>query len=540
MIRNIAPRLARGAAAVCTGVLLASAYPPFDYAESAWVALAPLLLLARYSAPFEAFRWGLVAGAVFWLTSLSWLLALARTGGPPIMVAIGWLLLAGYCAFYIGMFAMTVAWLWKRVSSRAPAAQGVLLTLAIPLLWVGFEYLRSVLFTGFAWNQLGVSQYRSLAVIQVADRGGVYAVSALLAIVNTALTFMVLRFADVYLRRQRSRFNIELMLGLIAWVVFLGYGIRTVNSIERGSSSGCPMVITAIQPNIPQLKKWPPDYAQEICHRLERQTRLAAMQNPDLIIWPETSLPGAIGAHTGAADFVRELALLGVPLLVGSMEEQRGGDEMLLYNSSFLFDSDGQIVDRYRKRHLVPFGEYIPFENQVPLLKSMAPLGFSCTPGEATTVFRLPAAGQTTSFSVLICFEDTVASLARLAVRRGARLLINQTNDAWFDNTAAAMQHMSHCVFRCVENRVPAVRCTNNGVTSFIDRVGRVAMLENEADVVYSHKTDKVTTASDDMSLTFYSRFGDLPFAIPCAVFAVAVLAFSLKPLLHRRSRTEV
>ena len=108
------PGLLRGLAAAGAGLLLASAYPPFGYAEAAWVALVPLLLLSRYSGPFTAFRWGVAAGCVFWLISISWLLALSRTGGPLPLVVLGWILLAGYCALYIGAFCMVVAWVWQK------------------------------------------------------------------------------------------------------------------------------------------------------------------------------------------------------------------------------------------------------------------------------------------------------------------------------------------------------------------------------------------------------------------------------------------
>jgi apolipoprotein N-acyltransferase len=165
----------------------------------------------------------------------------------------------------------------------------------------------------------------------------------------------------------------------------------------------------------------------------------------------------------------------------------------------------------------------------VPLLGRLAPLGFSCTPGATSTVFRLdePAGA---AFSSLICFEDTVAPLARRSVLNGARLLVNQTNDAWFDGTAAAVQHMSHGVFRCIENRVPAVRCANTGVTCFIDPLGRVARLEQGADALYAQKSDQVVLPPRAMALTPYTRYGDLLLALPCAgltglVFVLAALA---------------
>lgn len=143
----------------------------------------------------------------------------------------------------------------------------------------------------------------------------------------------------------------------------------------------------------------------------------------------------------------------------------------------------------------------------------------------------------TVPFSSLICFEDTVAPLARAAVRAGARLLINQTNDAWFEGSSAAVQHMSHCVFRCVENRVPAVRCANLGVTCFIDRTGMIdkmtaGLLQDGTALDVECRAGEVRVPADDMRPTFYTRFGDWPFAIPCAAATVTGLG-----LLGRRWR---
>jgi len=490
------------------------------------VALVPLLLMARYLSPPACFRWGFLAGLIFWLFSLSWLLALCRTGGPPTLVALGWGLLSSYCALYTGAFVMTLSRVWKQMAGWRPLLQGVVVMMVAPLLWVGFEYLRCTLFTGFAWNQLGVSQYRNIAVIQLAEWGGVYAVSAVLVVVNSAVTFVLLRFAGVYLRSKRSRISVELMMGLLLWVFCIAYGVRSVNRLDKRVGDGKEITITAIQPNVPQLTKWPEDFAEEIVSRLQLQTRLAVLQEPDLIVWPETAVPGAIGIDPYCEELIAGLARLGVPVLAGAMEEQIVNGETVLWNSSFLFGPDGTIVDRYRKCHLVPFGEYLPFDSIFPVIKRLAPLGFSCRAGKTMTLFHVKghSAGEspsTVAFSSLICFEDTVAPLARRAVRQGARLLINQTNDAWFDGTAGAMQHLSHCVFRCVENRVPAVRCTNTGITCFIDRAGRVSILANEEGVVYAHKTDRIVAAPDSMHHTFYTRFGDGFFGLPCGVAAL-------------------
>jgi len=460
-------------AVLAGGLLMAAAFPPMEGAEAAWVALVPFLLLARFTGPMRSFRWGFAGGVVSWLLSISWMLKLSQTGGYALLVVIGWILLSGYCALYTGLFTMAASGLF-RLGGAESRTKNLALIFAIPVVWIGLEYLRSTLFTGFPWNPLGVSQFRNLAVIQVAEWGGVYAVSAVIAVMNTALALTGLRLVGVYTRNQPSRLHVELMAGLLVCALCWMHGLRAARRVGREARERTQVRVAAIQPNIPQVQKWPVDFAETIFERLDSLTQWAIHgSKPQLVVWPETATPGAIGGDPQSTKFTEDMARLGVPLLAGTLEVIDDSPYSIrYYNSSFLYDENANIVARYRKRHLVPFGEYVPFAETLGLGTRLAPLGFTCTPGTAPTVFRLK--DPQTSFSALICFEDTVARLARESVAAGAGFLVVQTNDAWFDGTAAPMQHMSHCVLRCVENRVPAVRAANTGVTCFIGSTGFV------------------------------------------------------------------
>jgi apolipoprotein N-acyltransferase len=207
------------------------------------------------------------------------------------------------------------------------------------------------------------------------------------------------------------------------------------------------------------------------------------------------------------------------------------------FNSAFLFlpgqdepfgetervlQGDPQV---YAKRHLVFFGEYVPFGDYFPFLRSIAGVD-DITPGAENVVFRL----KDKEFSVLICFEDTLPYLARECVRAGARLLINQTNDAWFDPSWASRQHMTHCIFRCVENRVACLRSTNTGLTCYIDRFG---LIRSSLEPMGRAQGDPQIMRSEadfspgNMPLSFYTRHGDL-FALACAAFSLPFLLVGL------------
>ena len=549
--------------------MLSVSFHPMADASTAWAALVPLLVVTRFCRPAAAFGWGVLSGAVFWLSTVSWLLRLGKTGGPMPLVVLGWLLLSGYCALFMGGFAVLVAELFRlldRHAARTKESDGdagrptaiarVGMVIAIPVLWVGFEYLRGVLFTGFPWNALGVTQYRNIPIIQVAEWGGVYAVSAVVAAMNAALAMMLLRFVDSYRIGRQGRLQFDLMAGLLICALCWMYGVQRMKSIIKEPVARSEIRIGAVQPNVEQLKKWHDGFSDYIYEKVGTNTTLVAFGKPDLIIWPETAIPGQLSADPGystpdTSRFVMDMARLGSPLLAGSIEMGPGhvvptsarllpdgrpdiiamliAGELEVYNSSFLCTTNG-IVAQYRKRHLVPFGEYLPFDKKLRFLQRIAPVGYSCTPGTAITVFRLGVGeGKEAAFSTLICFEDIVATLARDAVRNGARLLINQTNDAWFDGSVGAVQHMTHCVFRCVENRVPAVRCANTGVTCFIDRMGRIDSVSTDmVDAGQAHMVNyrmaSVFVEGPDMPMTFYTKYGDLPFALPCGVLSLAGL----------------
>lgn len=522
--------------AVGFGLLLASAFPPMEERSAAWMALVPLLFIAGFSPPFKAFKWGWFGGMVFWLISLSWLLRLAQTGCCLSLAFLGWALLSCYCALYTGAFTMVASSL---LEDRASLVRNVGHIAAIPLIWVGFEYLRSVLFTGFPWNALGISQYRNLPVIQIAEWGGVYAVSAVVATMNAALALTAFRFVDVCLKRRPAMMRADLLIGLLVLTLCWSRGLGTVQRLRQGRNEAREIRVAAIQPGIPQLKKYSEEFGSEIYRRLSRLTEMALVGRPDLVIWPETAVPAILSEDSPEPGlFVGELAMSGAPILAGVIEADVAEDGERYYNSSFLFGAEGAVIGKYRKRHLVPFGEYLPFDKKIGIVKNLAPLGYSCTPGATSAVFRLPlpCGARNISepdrlepedrvfFSTLICFEDIFAALARRSVLNGAEFLVNQTNDAWFDGSSAAVQHVSHCVFRCVENRVPAARSANTGVTCFIDVTGEIYDAgadqgEGESETEISRfETSSLFVRKTGAGRTFYTKHGDVPFALPCGV----------------------
>jgi len=500
--------------AVVTGLLLAAAFAPLEWDDAAWICLVPLLLAARAVSPRRAIVLGFVGGSVFWLFSVAWLTH---------VTVIGWIALSLLCGLFLAPFAWFVSSAIRAMGTHVWFRNAGLM-LSASAVWVGLEYTRSHLFTGFPWNQLGVSQYRHLVMIQHASWGGVYAVSALIVFLNVAIALTILRYADVRGRWGR-RPHPELMLGLL--VVALGFGLGW-RLFQNTAPANGTLRVALIQPNIGQPDKWNPEKTDLVYRRLWELTDAAQRAGKvDLVVWPETAVPDDVRYSERSLGLVKALAANGTPILVGTMDVEWMGNQPVYYNSSFLFDTEGTIVGGYDKCHLVVFGEYIPFAEALPFVKAMTPIEASFSAGSTSTVFRVgspPAA-----FSVLICFEDTVAGLARRSVRNGARLLINQTNDAWFEQSSAARQHRAHCVFRCVENRVAAIRATNSGVTCRMTRRGRITDELVDADgrpFIKGFMTTEVDVAPDDLALTFYTRRGDV-FAVVSTALGGLLLAFT-------------
>ncbi|MBU0678095.1 MAG: apolipoprotein N-acyltransferase [Verrucomicrobia bacterium] len=512
--------------ALLTSFLLIVSYPPFEQSQWAWFALVPLICVVAQVKAKRAALLAFVSGAIYWLFTMFWLTR---------VTVMGWFILCLYCALYLVPFAVVVgAWLKSRGCSSALSNLGLAVTGSA--VWAGFEYLRSVLFTGFAWNPLAVSQFAMPSIIQSAQWGGVYMISALIVFTNIAIACVVLR----YIRGRNFRgvtLHPELLAALLLVLANTLQGVRTINN----GSSPRKVRIATVQPNIPQYQKWTAQFVTAIYDQLDGLSRTALRVGGfDLLVWPETALPDFLRESESAYQFVHDISTNGVPLLVGSMdmEWKEGGGKPDYYNSSFLVATNGIIDQVYDKQHLVMFGEYVPLEHFLPFLTALTPIQESFSSGDTSTVFRLDGK---VNFSVLICFEDVIAKVARSAVRNGARMLVNQTNDAWFDFAEGSRlgyswgprQHMAQCVFRAVENRVPVIRSSNTGVSCGIDRLGRVHDILDDGEgrtMLAGFKIMELGIPAEDMSLTWYTRNGDV-FGLLCALVAVGMCILTFRQL---------
>ena len=488
-------------AALLTGWLLTLCFPPWDQEWLCWVALIPLVSAVWFSGGGGKRPWlrnaalGYCAGLVFFWTVFSWLITV--TGG-------GWFILAFYLALYFAFWA----WFVGAVAGASPdmlrSRHNLWLAFACAAAWTAQEWARGVVFSGFGWNNLGVALYRNLALIQIADITGVWGLTFLAAFCNIIAVVTIRRFIlEIRIAKLRPHWDFSTAMLLVV-LVFL-YGIHSL----QNKTTGLPLRVAAIQANIPETEKFDDQFEQTIFDRYTALTKFALAGKPRLLIWPESATPRGMFSDQVNFDFVNGIAALGdFNFLLGSVDYESDAD----YNDAFLLTNHARDVQKYRKIHLVPFGEYIPLRHSFPLFAMIAgtqvPGDFR--PGHNYAV--LQTANPAVKLAALICFEDTIGDLTRRFVLKGAQLLVNVTNDGWFLKSAGSDQHLANAVLRTVETRRPLVRCANTGVTCFIDTLGRTTQslrTPNGGHFIEGILAGVVQVPQDG-HLTFYVRHGDL------------------------------
>jgi len=445
-------RLSQAVLLVGSAFVLALAFPRTDWEAAAWFALMPLFVIGLGARPRIAFAWGWLYGLTFFLVLLRWLDYTFRTYSEiPWPFTWGPLfLLAAWCGLHVALVSGVMSLIAHR---RSPA--WALAT--VPCLWVGAEWLRGHLLGGFPWGTLGYSQYLRLPVIQIAELGGVHAVSFVLVAVNAALA------GALVLSWRRAVTGLALTGALLAAV--LTFGHSRLAAPPRPAEAQ----IALMQPAIEQPLKWDPNHATVTLKIYLELTRQAAAGHPDLIVWPETAAPTPLRRDNGLLRTLAGLSgQLGMPLLIGSIDVEDGTPPRLR-NTAFLV-THGGIAGRYDKIHLVPFGEYVPLSGVIGFVRGWAEFIAELEPGTRAVVF----AGPPAPFGIVICYEGIFPDLFREFVNNGARVMVNMTNDGWFGRTSGPAQHLTMYPFRAVEHRIAVVRAANTGVSAFIAPSGQI------------------------------------------------------------------
>ncbi|HNQ23543.1 MAG TPA: apolipoprotein N-acyltransferase [Phycisphaerae bacterium] len=515
-------------------------FEPIGFWPAVFVCLVPwcVLIGTAHSAP-RVYFYSYLLGLAFFLLNLRW--ALHAT---TVRFAHAWLLLGLYLGLYYLLVACPVRHAIRR--RRMPLA------VVVPLVWTGSEILRAVVITGFPWFFLSHSLYRVLPLTQISDLVGAYGVSFVAAAVNGMLADVVIAFvasrkaAAPGVNIRRARFSIVFAAALL--VVSLIYGLV---QLRTGTLSPGPRIATVQGDHLTTIDgdEGTPTEKRNLYFTIMED---AALRQPDLYLLPESPWPMLLNPESrefsrGSQESFRRFQQFAreqnAYIVTGGYTKIPTPHDVLakqrVYNSAYIFSPDGAEPARYDKRHLVLFGETLPFRfGRLRFLylwlNSLTPFSgedgaeeWSTFPGERFRTFSLAApsqGGKVYRFGIPICYEDVMPYISREFVSGpdGAKqvdLLLNISNDGWFGRGHQQPQHLSTCVFRAVENRVPIVRSVNTGISAFIDSFGRVH------DVVQGAATANwpgqcgytVATVQVDSRYSFYSRYGDW-FAWACAL----------------------
>lgn len=521
-------------------------FPTPSWTWLSWVALVPLLLalLQRQDEQVlrpgdvegftmaQGFKLGYLCGALWYLGSCYWVFHVMNTyGGLPAPVAAGILILfCLYLGLYHGLFAALIVRLGRK---SVPFALVV-----SPFLWVGVELARSRI-TGFPWDLLGTAQVDNIALTRIAPYTGVYGVSFVIAVVNAVLA------AALLARRKR------MTIGLAALAA--GIGLQAL-ALWRPAESPATHMARLVQQNVPITQS--PWTADQFDHTIAELADLSRQPKggtpaphwsaaPRLIIWPESPAP----FYMNDPKMNHWLSTLATDqdayVLAGSLgiRAPQSGGEYDIFNSALLISPHGAYVSRYDKIHLVPFGEYVPFQELLFFAKNLTRQVGTFSRGQDRTVFKLlaepgaapvaehsdhahqegmtmpappPDTGEGYRLGAFICYESVFPDEVRLFALNGAQVFVNISNDGWFGESGAPGQHLNMARMRAIENNRWLLRSTNTGITAAIDPYGRIV-----ASAVRNQRLAINVPYAMVTETTFYTRRGDW-FAYACAIISLA------------------
>jgi len=531
-VRNV-PHRAWTLALVSSGLQILI-FPKPNIYFLAWVAMVPLLYAllrgrggegelfdseGRSLRPFTLWQGFLIAwvsGVVWYVGTCYWIYPVMN-GYGRLAAPVALLITAGYClimGLHHGVFGLLVVLMARRstLGIRRPL-------LLAPVFWVAIEFFRDRV-TGVPWQPLGGSQIDNIPFARIAQSTGVYGLSFAVMLVNCA-------FVAALLLVGRRRIN--LLISAAAAALALQIGI-----LAKPEPFATTEQAVLLQANVPLLDQpeWTPRYFDQTMADLVKQSVDAepkrAANDPGLIIWPESPAPFFIADPRLQRWLVALAQERNSYLVVGSLgeTEQENGKRQLL-NSALVMDPSGHIVGRYDKIHLVPFGEYVPFQSLLFFADKLTREVGDFGRGTQRKVFDINGSHM----GVFICYESIFPDEVREFTANGAQVLINISDDMWYGETSAPGQHLQMSRMRAMENHRWVLLATNNGTTAAIDPFGRIV-----AKAPRNVRTVLLAPYAPDNESTFYSRYGDV-FAWICVV--ISCLAVFLRWRIGARTMIE-
>lgn len=477
--------------AILSGFLVAISFPKINAFYFAWIAFIPIIYVSLRNCVKNSLVYGFVFGFTCYLISLYWMFPFLKYNTNVIQALIVsfllWTYLSLYFSFWSGCLSFSRRHFHPIVSSLYAASS-----------WVLLEFVRTYFLTGFGWNLLGYSQSSFLYIIQFADIFGVYGVSFLIIFINMLLYYWI---NDV----KGKNF---ILYAVCLFILVLGYGYIKIN--KYSNPYGEKITVGIVQPNIDQYKKWDEKYSNEILNTIKENVDKIKNENLDLMVYPETSLPGYLQYEGNIIDFVEEVSTYAKMNLFSGPSY----NDMEIYNSVFAVIGKGKVLEKHDKNHLVVFGEFIPFKKILSKYFAVLNSLGDFSKGKYMNVLKF----DNVFVGTTICSENFFPNLSRKLVLNGAKILTNHTNDAWFFDSYAPYQHFVMNIFRAVENRKNVIVSANTGFSAVIDSVGnvikRTELNENISFTSEAYQNDIITV---------YDKIGYM-FCYLCMFFTMFII----------------
>ncbi len=406
-------------------------------------------------------------------------------------------------AIYIGLVLLLTNFL-----ARKFAIKDWRKILLLAVIWVFFEYLRSILFTGFPWNLLGYSLLFSLPLSQAAAAIGVYGLS-LLAVIFYCFPAL---FFTLHNNKIKFHFNkkfqpfftcVALCISLI-WLV----GFFRINSFQPNFFPNATFRL--VQPAVSQEEKWDSDHRYNSFLENIRLSHKQGFDKINYVVWSESAVPYVINPITsyGLLSNIASAAPKDGFVITGALRAEFkvetndwGREASKIWNTVFVIDNDSKVVANYDKNHLVPFGEYIPFSDIFPFISKVTNGAINFSEGDGLKTIKLNS--KTPSFSPLVCYEAIFAGNV-IDKNNPPQFLLNLTNDAWFGASSGPYQHFDMVRMRSIENGMPAIRVANSGISGLINPLGQVV-----AAIPLNHKGVVDVMLMENLPDTIYMRIGN-------------------------------
>jgi apolipoprotein N-acyltransferase len=469
------------------GALLISAFlwflslPPYGISVLAVIAFTIPLIFLQDAELRKIIFYAPIFTTIFEFSSYWWIApVISKYGAIPFSVA---LILTLLLSFYLGMY-LFFFYAGMKIFIKKYGVSGLVFA---PFLYVVIEWLKGRVFGGFPWWGLGYSLSMNDYILQSARFFGIYGLSFLAMMVSVSLCFLIISRREIFTLIFSS---ITIVLLLFSFVD--GYFYCRKN-IEKGDT----LVAGFIQPNIPQDRKWNPQFRSEIMRRMEDLSFSLEKECLDVLVMPESSTPVEWGYDKEYDEKMVKIAKqTNSNFIFGTVFE----DEKGIYNGAIILNRKGDKIGDYKKTHLVPFGEYVPMQKTLSFLSPIVETVGNFESGNDLKPINI----EGKSVGITICYETIFPNLVRKQVNLGAQVLVNLSNDAWYVGTPALMQHFLIDRVRCVENKRYLVRSANGGVSATVNFNGKIESLA---------EINKPSASFGEVKLisekTFYAKWGD-------------------------------